>query len=70
MKLELVETTNHVKYGNYFEVRKEGTCIETFFYGYAKPDSREVALGKATEMFNRIKTGNTEQETIILSGEI
>jgi len=69
MKLELAEITDHVKYGNFFEVRKDTTCIETFFYGDGK-DSRELALTKATEKFNRVKTGTAEEEVIILSEEI
>lgn len=70
MKLEVKETTNHPKYGDYFEVIKDGTCIETYFYGDKWRFTREQQLEKATARFNLLKNAPLTNETIILSEEL
>ena len=70
MKLELKETTNHPKYGNYFEVMKDGLCIESYYYGEPRKETREQQLEKATAHFNLLKNAPVTNETIILSEEI
>lgn len=70
MKLEVKETTDHPKYGNYFEVIKNGSCIETYYYGEPRKETREEQLEKATTHFNILKAAQKTNETIILSEEI
>lgn len=70
MKLEVKETTNHPKYGNYFEVMKDGLCIETYYYGGTRTETREQQFEKAKLHFNLLKEAPVTNETIILSEEL